>query len=191
MMVPRSVAVPLACGLITVACSGRKIQVAPEPGEEVRVTWDERTSRLRRETGTLGSIGTYELTFETTDSDSVRVLLEQLVDLQVRTGTRPLTFQGGGVGLLAGMIAGALVGPSLFCDSDPCSEEPGFILEISDKEASRLEGATWFGLGGAVVGLIVGSRFRVAEWSSVSLEVIQASGSATRAGGALRLQMSF
>jgi hypothetical protein len=127
----------------------------------------------------------------TLDTVSVPVESSDRVEVRVARSRPALALEGAGVGLLAGAVGGALVGP-LFTSAcvsatrDITAEGPCTTHLVFDTGA-RVRGAVAFGLAGTVLGAVIGGITGRARWRRVRVWV----GGAPSGGPSLGLGVRF
>ena len=154
-----------------------------ESGTRIRIT--ATPYALKNRTARVLSVRNDSLLLQVAPADTLAVALAGVTQLDVSTGRRRHTLQGAGIGALAGVASGALLG---FADGD---DPPGF-LSMTASEKAALGGAT-LGVAGLVIGTVVGALKVSDRWTSVPIGAAPVTPSLQvgRSGARLGVAMSF
>lgn len=163
------------------AVAAQAVQI--QSGARVRVT--ATPYALEKRTARVLSVRNDSLLLQVAPAETLAVALAGVTQLDVSTGRRRHTLQGAGIGALAGVASGVLIG---FSDGD---DPPGF-LSMTASEKAAFGGAT-LGVAGLAIGAVVGALKVSDRWTSVPLGVAQATPSLQvgRGGPRLGVAVSF
>ena len=96
------------------------------------------------------------------NGDTLSVPASLVTRLDVSRGRKANTGKGAGIGVLLGVVAGALIGYASY-------ESESFFIEL-DPEAYAVWGAVFGGLVGGGVGALIGASIRTDRWQEVPLD---------------------
>jgi hypothetical protein len=105
-------------------------------------------------------------------AESITVPFDQMTQLDVSSGRRDRMGAGLGVGLVAGAAIGGLLGAATY--QKPSCNSGDFFCGLGDVGAggSAAGGAILGGVGGALVGLLIGSIVHTERWDAVPLPAL-------------------
>ena len=159
------------------AASSQTVQ--PRNGDRIRITTAENA--LNNRIAHVLSIRSDSLLLLVAPAETLAVARAGVTRLEVNTGRRNYPLRGAGIGVLIGLVGGALTGLADGSDHYGKAGDKALVLGVE------------MAIPGVVIGTIVGASLVYDRWTSVPLGVARATPRlhVSRAGARLSVGISF
>lgn len=159
-------------------------QQAVSPGDRVRVS----ARSFPRTSGTVLHARADSLVLRARGGDTIHAAWSDVRTLEVGRGASRVStgLRYGGIGLLAGATAGAVLGYTTYHE-----DEDDWCIVICSPSEAGLAGAAFFGLVGGATGALSGAVFPAQRWRRAETPVAVSAAPAPGGGVALHARLKF